>query len=216
MSAGASCLLVEPDTGDIPVAGGPELHAQGHRGDIPSVRRARRRPVLPDTARARRPAVVKLHENGPLIGVPELFCAPDTVAVYAVPTASGLFGVNVATVLPPLKPTVPSTLFPVESTTVNDAVPASPPARTSPTAPPKPTPRRPRARRDSRHRRRTAGVTAFDGDDAGPAHRVGRRHREGITGPVGHPVTVVVVAGGFPDTSPASAPPTPYTASPCN
>jgi hypothetical protein len=27
------------------------------------------------------PAVVKLHENGPLIGVPELFCAPDTVAV---------------------------------------------------------------------------------------------------------------------------------------
>ena len=27
------------------------------------------------------PAVVKLHENGLLIGVPEAFCAPDTVAV---------------------------------------------------------------------------------------------------------------------------------------
>ena len=27
------------------------------------------------------PAVVKLHENGLLIGIPELFCAPDTVAV---------------------------------------------------------------------------------------------------------------------------------------
>ena len=25
--------------------------------------------------------VVKLHEYGPLIGVPEAFCAPDTVAV---------------------------------------------------------------------------------------------------------------------------------------
>jgi hypothetical protein len=25
--------------------------------------------------------VVKLHENGLLIGVPEAFCAPDTVAV---------------------------------------------------------------------------------------------------------------------------------------
>ena len=43
--------------------------------------RAGRRPVLPDAARARGPAVVKLHENGPLIGVPEAFCAPDTVAV---------------------------------------------------------------------------------------------------------------------------------------
>jgi hypothetical protein len=27
------------------------------------------------------PVVVKLQEKGPLIGVPELFCAPDTVAV---------------------------------------------------------------------------------------------------------------------------------------
>ena len=27
------------------------------------------------------PAVVKLHEYGLLIGVPEAFCAPDTVAV---------------------------------------------------------------------------------------------------------------------------------------
>ena len=29
--------------------------------------------------------VVKDHENGLLIGVPEAFCAPDTVAVYVVP-----------------------------------------------------------------------------------------------------------------------------------
>ena len=66
--------------------------------------------------------VVKLHENGLLIGVPEAFCAPDTVAVYVVLPASELFGVNVATVSAPLKPTVPATLFPPESFTVNDTV----------------------------------------------------------------------------------------------
>src|SRR5690348_8830815 len=65
------------------------------------------------------PAVVKLHENGPLIGVPKAFCAPDTVAVYVTPATSGPDGVNVATVFPALKPTVPATLFPPESFTVN-------------------------------------------------------------------------------------------------
>jgi|SRR5215471_9642548 len=68
------------------------------------------------------PAVVKLHENGPLIGVPEAFCAPDTVAVYVALAASGLVGVNVATVFPLLNPTVPATLLPPESLTVNDTV----------------------------------------------------------------------------------------------
>jgi hypothetical protein len=66
--------------------------------------------------------VVKLHENGPLIGVPEAFCAPDTVAVYMVLDASGLAGVNVATVSAPLKLTEPATVFPPESFSVNDTV----------------------------------------------------------------------------------------------
>src|SRR5215475_9888545 len=66
------------------------------------------------------PATVKLHENGLLIGVPEAFCAPDTVAVKVVLAASELLGVNVATVSAPLKPTVPDTGFPLEFTTVND------------------------------------------------------------------------------------------------
>ena len=39
--------------------------------------------------------------------------------------ASELAGVNVATVSPPLKLTVPATLFPPESTTVNDTVPGT-------------------------------------------------------------------------------------------
>jgi hypothetical protein len=66
--------------------------------------------------------VVKLHDFEPLIGVPELFCAPDTVAVYVVPAASGLSGVNVATVSPVLKPTDPLTDPPPEAVTVNDTV----------------------------------------------------------------------------------------------
>ena len=65
---------------------------------------------------------MKLHEYGLLIGVPEAFCAPDTVAVYVVPAASELVGVNVATVFRGVKPTDPATLFPPESTTVNDTV----------------------------------------------------------------------------------------------
>ena len=67
--------------------------------------------------------VVKPHENGPLIGVPEAFCAPDTVAVYVVLPASELDGVNVATVSALLKLTVPSTMLSDESFTVNDTVP---------------------------------------------------------------------------------------------
>ena len=67
--------------------------------------------------------VVKLHENGPLIGVPEAFCAPDTVAVYVMLPASGFDGVNVATVSPLLNPTVPATAVPPELFTVNDTVP---------------------------------------------------------------------------------------------
>ena len=66
--------------------------------------------------------VLKLHEYGPLIDVPEAFCAPDTVAVYVVPPASELDGVNVATGFPLLNPTDPATLFPPEFLTVNDTV----------------------------------------------------------------------------------------------
>jgi hypothetical protein len=69
------------------------------------------------------PVVVKLHENGPLIGVPKAFCAPDTVAVNVTPAASELDGVNVATVSAALRLTDPATLFPPESFTVNDTVP---------------------------------------------------------------------------------------------
>ena len=113
--------------------------------------------------------MVKLHEYGPLIGVPEAFCAPDTVAVYVTLAASGLFGVNVATVSAALKLTDPATVFPAESTTVNDtvlggtgcenvadgatdtALPVDPePGVTAVTA------------------GGTLGVTAFDGDEACP------------------------------------------------
>src|SRR5215475_8201879 len=57
--------------------------------------------------------VLNVQENGLVIGVPEAFCAPDTVAV------------KVATVSAPLKPTVPDTGFPLEFTTVNDTVPGT-------------------------------------------------------------------------------------------
>ena len=66
--------------------------------------------------------MVKLHEYGPLIGVPEAVLRPRHVAVYVVPAASGLDGVNVATVSAPLKPTDPPPLLPPESFTVNDTV----------------------------------------------------------------------------------------------
>jgi hypothetical protein len=68
------------------------------------------------------PAVVKVHEYGLLIDVPELFCAPDTVAVYVVSGASGLEGMNVATVSALLKLTDPAAGFPPESFTANDTV----------------------------------------------------------------------------------------------
>src|SRR5262245_21523319 len=66
------------------------------------------------------PDVVKFQLNGLLIGVPLLFCAPDTVAVYVVLNDSEFVGVNVATVLAPLNVTEPGTLVPPESFTVND------------------------------------------------------------------------------------------------
>jgi len=65
---------------------------------------------------------VKLQENGLVIATPEVFWAPDTVAVYVVLAASELVGVNVATVLAPLKLTEPGTVFPPESLSVNDTV----------------------------------------------------------------------------------------------
>src|SRR5690349_18521268 len=69
--------------------------------------------------------VVKVHLNGLLIGVPEVFCAPDTVAVYVVPAASELDGVNVATVFPALKLTDPATRLLLASLSVNDTVPGT-------------------------------------------------------------------------------------------
>src|SRR5580704_12187594 len=113
--------------------------------------------------------VVKLHEYGLLIGVPEAFCAPDTVAVYVVEPASELDGVNVATVSAALKLTDPATLFPPESLTVNDTVlgvtgcenVADGAADTA-------TPVAPEPGVTLVTDGGTVGVTAFDGDDAGP------------------------------------------------
>src|SRR5215813_11736622 len=69
--------------------------------------------------------VAKVHVNGAVIGVPEAFCAPDTVAVYVVLAASELAGVNVATVFPALKLTDPATPPPPGPCTVNDTVPGT-------------------------------------------------------------------------------------------
>src|SRR5262249_42199131 len=69
--------------------------------------------------------VVKLQVNGAVIGVPEAFCAPDTVAVYVVLAASELAGVNVATVFPALKLTDPATAVLLASLSVNDTVPGT-------------------------------------------------------------------------------------------
>ena len=115
------------------------------------------------------PAVVKLHEYGPLIAVPDAFCAPNTVAVYVTPAASALAGVNVATVSAPLKPTDPATLFPPESTTANDTVPGVTACEnvadgaTDTALPVDPEPGVTAVTAGG-----TAGVTALDGDDAGP------------------------------------------------
>jgi hypothetical protein len=115
------------------------------------------------------PAVVKLHEYEPFIGVPEAFCAPDTVAVYVTLAASGLAGANVATVFPLLRLTDPATLFPPESTTVNDTVPGVTACENvavgaTDTA----TPVAPELGVTAVTAGGTLGVTAFDGDEAGP------------------------------------------------
>src|SRR5215472_5425874 len=113
-------------------------------------------------------AVVKLHEYG-LIGVPEAFCAPDTVAVYVVPAASGFVGVNVATVSAPLKLTVPATLFPPESFTVNDAVlGVTACENVADGSTDAETPVAPEAGVTFVTVGGTFGVTAFDCDEAGP------------------------------------------------
>src|SRR5215469_17972983 len=115
------------------------------------------------------PAVVKFHEYGPLIGVPEAFCAPDTVAVYVVPTASELVGVNVATVSAALKLTDPATLFPAESTTVNDTVPGCTACENvADGATDTALPDAPELGVTLVTAGGTDGVTAFDGADAGP------------------------------------------------
>src|SRR5690348_16003001 len=68
------------------------------------------------------PGVVKLQMKGLPMGVPFVFWAPDTVAVYVVLDARELVGVKVATVLAPLKVREPATGFPVESWSVKDTV----------------------------------------------------------------------------------------------
>jgi hypothetical protein len=113
--------------------------------------------------------VVKLHENGPLIAVPEAFCAPDTVAVYVVLPDSELDGVNVATVSAALKPTDPATLFPPESLTVNDTVPGVTGwENVADGATDTATPVAPELGVTLVTTGGGPGVTAFDGDDACP------------------------------------------------
>jgi hypothetical protein len=101
--------------------------------------------------------------------VPEAFCAPDTVAVYVTLAASELPGVNVATVFPPLNPTVPATLFPAESTTVNDTVPGCTACENvTDGATDAATPEAPELGVTPVTAGGTDGVTAFDGDEACP------------------------------------------------
>jgi hypothetical protein len=114
-------------------------------------------------------AVVKLQENGLLIGVPEAFCAPDTVAVYLVLPASKLTGVNVATVSAALKPNVPTTPFPAESFTVNDTVLGTTACENvADGATDTATPVAPELGVTPVTDGGGAGVTAADGDDASP------------------------------------------------
>ena len=101
--------------------------------------------------------------------MPEAFCAPDTVAVYVMPAPSELVGVNVATVSAPLKLTDPATVFPPESTTVNVAVlGVTACENVADGATETATPVAPEAGVTLVTDGGTAGVTAFDGDDAGP------------------------------------------------
>jgi hypothetical protein len=64
------------------------------------------------------PTVVKVHVTGDGIAFP-LVSLADTLAVYVAPAANAADGVNVATVLPPLKPAEPDTAAPEPSFTVN-------------------------------------------------------------------------------------------------
>jgi hypothetical protein len=113
--------------------------------------------------------VLKFHEYGPLIATPEAFCAPDTVAVYVVLAASELDGVNVATVLPALKLTDPGTLFPPESFTVNATVPGVTACENvADGATDTATPDAPELGVTPITDGGGPGVTAFDGDEAGP------------------------------------------------
>src|SRR5262249_29234358 len=76
--------------------------------------------------------VATVHVNGAVIGVPEAFCAPDTVAVYVVLAASELAGVNVATVFPALKLTDPATPPPPGPCAVTASCPGPPAGQTAP------------------------------------------------------------------------------------
>ena len=83
--------------------------------------------------------------------------------------ASGLAGVNVATVSAALKPTDPATVFPPESTTVNDTVLAVTGwENVADGATDTALPVDPWLGVTDVTDGPTLGVTAFDGDDAGP------------------------------------------------
>ena len=83
--------------------------------------------------------------------------------------ASGLLGVNVATVFPPLKLTDPATLFPLESTTVNDTVlGVTAWENVADGATDTATPVAPPAGVTAVTVGGTLGVTALDGDETGP------------------------------------------------
>ena len=64
-------------------------------------------------------AVVNSHEYGAAITCPVLFAAPLTVAVYVVPYARALPGVNVAVLLAESYETAPVTAVPPLSFNVN-------------------------------------------------------------------------------------------------
>ena len=90
--------------------------------------------------------------------------------MYVVPAASGFVGVNVATVSAALKLTVPATVFPPESTMVNDTVPGCTGCENvavgaTDTA----LPVDPALGVTAVTAGGTLGVTAFDGEEAGPS-----------------------------------------------
>ena len=95
---------------------------------------------------------------------------------------------NVATVPAPLKLTVPATLFPPESTTVNDTVPGTTACENvADGATDTALPVDPWLGVTVVTAGGTAGVTAFDGDEQPVRTRLDRRHREGIASAVGQP-----------------------------